>query len=378
MFTTSIHPSTRWISARHRLGIGAAVVLVTASASVGAQTSGVTIYGTIDLGVTRVSNIAGGSMTRLDDSISQGNRLGFRGREDLGDGLEAFFNLEQGYAADTGALRQGGLGFGRMSIVGLAHRSYGEVSLGRQFDQMSPTLLRFHPAYYAGIYSATAGDADRVAGNWLNNAITYKSPTIGGFRFSAQYSLKEDGSSTTNAGRAFSFGASFTSGPFSAAAAVTDIDGYRVTPGSSLGLSQFLGAPVTSATSVLLANYRTAGVGAGYTVGPLTFNGIVTRTRYENDAGVSDDLKYFAVPVAYRPTEQWVLVASFARSRLDQSRWRHYSLIADYYLSKRTDVYVSANIQRTEGAGTSATLVTLPLSSDDRQTALRAGIRHRF
>src|SRR5512144_21749 len=109
LFTTSIHPSTRWISARHLLGIGAAVVLVTASASVGAQTSGVTIYGTIDLGVTRVSNIAGGSMTRLDDSISQGNRLGFRGREDLGDGLEAFFNLEQGYAADTGALRQGGL-----------------------------------------------------------------------------------------------------------------------------------------------------------------------------------------------------------------------------------------------------------------------------
>ena len=343
-----------------------------------AQSSSVTIYGTIDVGPTRVSNIGGSSSNRLDDSISQGNRLGFRGREDLGDGLEAFFNLEQGFAADTGTLRQGGIGWGRMSIVGLAHRAYGEVSLGRQFDQMSPMLLRFHPAGYAGIYAAAAGDADRVSGNWLNNGITYKSPTISGFRFTAQYSLKEDGTSTTNAGRAYSLGTSFSTGAFSAAAAVTDIDGYTVRPGASLGLTQFLGASVTATSSIVLAKYRTAGVGAGYAVGPVTFNGIVTNTRFENSNGVSDTLTHFAIPVIYRPSDQWVLEAGFAQSRLDQSRWRNYSLVADYYLSKRTDVYASANLQKTTGAGTFATLVTLSPSSTDSQSALRVGIRHRF
>lgn len=361
---------------RSRLAVVAAAACWLAMTGAHAQSSGVTIYGTIDLGVTRVSNIGGSGMSRLDDSISQGNRLGFRGREDLGDGLEAFFGLEQGYAADTGALRQGGLGFGRLAIVGLSHRSWGEVSLGRQFDQMTGALLRFHPAGYAGIYAAAPGDADRVSGSWLNNGITYKSPVFNGFKFNAQYSLKEDGTSSTNAGRAFSSGATYAGGNFNAGIAVTDIDGYRVTPGSSLGLSQFLGEPVTTSTAIVLPKYRAAGVGAGYTMGTLTVGGLVTSTRFENAAGVSNRMTSFAVPVVYRPSEQWMLEAGFAQSKFESSRWRNFSLIADYYLSKRTDVYVSANMQRTQNAF--ATLVTLSSSSSEQQTAVRAGMRHRF
>jgi outer membrane protein OmpU len=372
------HLLARATSGRSLRDAGATVVLLAFGMAAPAQTSGVMIYGTIDVGVTRVSNIAGDSTVRTDDSISQGNRLGFRGREDLGDGLEAFFNLEQGFAADTGTLRQGGLGWGRMAIVGLSHRTYGELSLGRQFDQMSPSLLRFHPAGYAGIYAAAAGDADRVSGNWLNNLVTYKSPLLGGFKFNAQYSLREDGSSTTNAGRAFSFGSTYTNGAFSAGAAVTDIRGYTVRPGASLGLSSFLGSAVTSTSAIVLAKYRTAGLGAGYTIGQVTFNGIVTKTRFETNAGMHDDLTHFALPVVYRPSDPWVLEASFAQSRFEQSRWRNYSLIADYYLSKRTDVYASANLQDTSGPGTSAVLVTLSPSSSGRQSALRLGIRHRF
>lgn len=365
-------------SGRPLRGAGATFALLMLGSLAHAQTSGVTIYGTIDAGVTRVSNIAGGSTVRLDDSISQGNRLGFRGREDLGNGLEAFFNLEQGYAADTGTLRQGGLSWGRMSIVGLSHRSLGEVSFGRQFDQMSPSLLRFNPAGYAGIYASTVGDADRVSGAWLNNMVTYKSPTIGGFKFAAQYSLREDGSSTTNAGRAYSFGATYANGPFSAGAAVTDIRGYTIRPGASMGLTRFLGATVTPASSVVVAKYRTAGLGAGYTLGQFTFNGIVTNSRYENAAGRADDLTHVALPVVYRPTDKWVLEASVAQARFEDSKWRNYTLIADYYLSKRTDVYASANLQDASGPGTLAALVTLSPSSTDRQSALRVGIRHRF
>lgn len=357
---------------------GVALALAAIAVGAQAQSSSVTIYGTIDLGVTRVSNIGGQSTVRMDDSISQGNRLGFRGREDLGGGLEAFFNIEQGYAADTGALRQGGLGFGRMSIVGLSHRTYGEVSLGRQFDQMSPSLLRFNPAGYAGIYASTVGDADRVSGSWLNNMVTYKSPTIGGFKFAAQYSLREDGTNTTNAGRAYSLGATYVNGPFNAGFAMTDIDGYTVRPGASLGVTRFLGAAVTQTSSVVLSNYRTSGIGAGYTVGQVTFNGLVTSTRFENAAGRSDDLTHVALPVVWRPSDNWMLEASVAQARFEDSKWRNYTLIADYYLSKRTDIYASANLQEVSGSGTSAVLVTLSPSNSDRQSALRVGIRHRF
>ena len=354
----------------------AALALGAASLPAAAQ-SQVTIYGIYDLGITRVSNIGGHGMTRMDDSIAQGNRLGFRGTEDLGGGLRAFFNLEMGFAGDTGALRQGGLGFGRASLVGLAHKSWGEVSLGRQFDLMNATLIRFTPNVTQGVYSATVGDADRVAGNWLNNMVTYKTPVWGGLQLSGQYSFKEDGSSSTNAGRAYSLGASYSNGPFSAGLSTTNIRGYTVNPSAAFGVSHFLGSQVTG-TGVKLDKYRTAGAGAGYTWGQFTVSGLYTNTRFEALGGRSQTMNHFAIPVVYRPNAQWTFEAGFAQSRMAGSRWRNFSLMADYNFSKRTDVYVSANIERASGDGTTAVIYTLPTSSSSRQTALRAGIRHRF
>ena len=75
--------------------------------------------------------------------------------------------------------------------MGLAHPAYGQLTLGRQYDQMTGALIRFHPAFYGGIYGFTPGDADRVAGAWLNNQITYASPAIGGFKFNAQVSAAD-------------------------------------------------------------------------------------------------------------------------------------------------------------------------------------------
>ncbi|AEK63538.1 Outer membrane porin protein 32 precursor; putative 3-hydroxyphenylpropionic acid porine [Collimonas fungivorans Ter331] len=48
------------------------------------------------------------------------SRIGFRGIEDLGNGLKGIFMLENGFAPDSGALNQGGRLFGRVSYVGLS------------------------------------------------------------------------------------------------------------------------------------------------------------------------------------------------------------------------------------------------------------------
>jgi predicted porin len=66
------------------------------------------------------------------------------------------------------------------------------------------------------------------------------------------------------------------------------------------------------------------------------------------------------------------------RAKLDPSTWTTLTLAADYYLSKRTDVYVTFNARKASGADTRAALVTNGVSSDDSQSALRVGIRHRF
>ena len=81
-----------------------------ASTAAFAQTN-VTIYGQIDYGYAYrfdgrdvgsvVPNVAGGPTPsgagRLDSGIDAGNRLGFKGTEDLGNGLKAVFLLEQGF-----------------------------------------------------------------------------------------------------------------------------------------------------------------------------------------------------------------------------------------------------------------------------------------
>jgi predicted porin len=77
--------------------------LALAASSALAQSS-VTVYGVVDVGVTQVSGLKGGSIKQLSSGIMDGSRLGFRGNEDLGGGYRAIFTLESRLEADTGAI----------------------------------------------------------------------------------------------------------------------------------------------------------------------------------------------------------------------------------------------------------------------------------
>ena len=106
-----------------------------------AQTN-VTIYGVIDLGLNYTNNVGGKNDVQMESGYAQGSRLGFKGNEDLGGGLSALFQLENGFAADTGKLGQGGLMFGRQALVGLSSKTAGTVTLGRQYDSVVDFLHR--------------------------------------------------------------------------------------------------------------------------------------------------------------------------------------------------------------------------------------------
>lgn len=108
--------------------------LVAAGSAAHAQ--GVTIYGIADTGIERLTNVnaQGGSLVRMPNLTGLvPSRLGFRGNEDLGGGLNAFFNLEMGVALDSGSMNNGGRSFGRASNVGVAG-PFGRVILGRQLS----------------------------------------------------------------------------------------------------------------------------------------------------------------------------------------------------------------------------------------------------
>src|SRR5688500_13267011 len=83
----------------------ALAVLGAFAGAASAQTN-VTIYGVADVGIARTDSDAPGSNATwgLNSGIQSGSRLGFRGTEDLGGGLSAIFQLENGFNIDTGGL----------------------------------------------------------------------------------------------------------------------------------------------------------------------------------------------------------------------------------------------------------------------------------
>jgi predicted porin len=124
-------------------------VLTCAASAVAAHAqSSVTIYGNMDAAMTVARSGSGTTLpggvtaspastrvTKLDSGIGPGSRLGFRGREDLGEGLTANFVMEMGMAVDSGALQQGGLPFGRQIYVGLAGKNW-TLTAGRQYGPL--------------------------------------------------------------------------------------------------------------------------------------------------------------------------------------------------------------------------------------------------
>lgn len=83
-----------------------------------AQTN-VTIYGDVDQYIGYIHSSSGKSVIGLDDGAILRSRLGFRGVEDLGNGYQAKFTLEQGFGANTGALADAPRIFDRQAWVGI-------------------------------------------------------------------------------------------------------------------------------------------------------------------------------------------------------------------------------------------------------------------
>jgi predicted porin len=86
-------------------GVAAAAALCCASLA-SAQVTGpttVTLYGLVDVGVTRVSGLKAGTVTQVASGIMEGSRWGLKGNEDLGGGYRAIFTLESRVEADTGS-----------------------------------------------------------------------------------------------------------------------------------------------------------------------------------------------------------------------------------------------------------------------------------
>ena len=358
--------------------------------------SSVTLYGLIDEGFNFTTNAGGHRGYQMVSGDTVGSRWGLKGSEDLGGGLKAIFQLENGFNTNNGALGQGGLMFGRQAYVGLTSEQFGTLTMGRQYDPTIDMWSGFTAAgNWSGDLSAHPYDNDNTDNSFrLNNSVKYTSNTYGGVTFGGLYGFSNQAGGFAN-NRSYSLGAQYVGSNVTVAAAYMQINNPGGTTGGSLAADD---------TDFFAGRQQVWGAGINYTIGPTLLGFVYSHTSLNdatgsvyvgNFANAATSLKFdnFELNAKYQLTKAAYVGAmyNYTIAHFDSSagnskpKYQQVGLMADYNLSARTDVYVQGMYQHASGGGTvSAPLNTAYItgadapSSSANQVLARVGIRHKF
>ncbi|MDR5855478.1 porin [Caballeronia sp. LZ062] len=371
--------------------------------------SSVTLYGIIDAGFLYSNNSGGHKQYAMSSGNVQGSRWGLRGTEDLGGGLKALFVLENGFNVFNGQLAQGGDMFGRQAYVGLSTAQFGTVTLGRQYDSVVDFTGAFEVgSQWATYFGAHPGDLDNMNNsNRVNNAIKFTSANYAGFTFGGLYSLGGQ-AGQFNRNQIWSVGLGYSQGPLQLGAGYLNVkDPNYSFFGNNANSRTATATPTTSnfPNSRVYSGFASAhtqqviSAGAAYTFGAATVGATYSNTQFKDvgrDAGAglnpfgytggSGKFHNAEVNFKYQLTPALLLGAAYDYTKgygLSNAKYHQGMLGADYFLSKRTDVYVDGVYQHASGtdstkAAAVASINGLSPSSTSNQVAALVGIRHKF
>ncbi len=351
----------------HAPVLGAALACLAALPGTASAQSKVEIFGVVDVGVAHLSG-SGASKTGVSTGGANISRLGFRGTEELGDGLRAGFWLEAGLDVDNGAGKAtgGGLGFNRRSTASLLG-NFGEVRLGRDDSATFLSTLIFDPFLTNGVGGTMAftmlGIPGTAAANGgapiqLSNTVSYFLPqNLGGFYGQVQGAMGEQASNAANKHQGDYRGLrlGYRQGNFNGALATGKLYGD------------------SSATDLTASN-----VGLSYDFG-------VAKPMLLWATEKRGTLKVTALQLGVTaPVGMGELRASYGHYNTDGSNadWNKISVGYGHNLSKRTQVYgTAAFLKNKDGAAKSIGVQGLsapgtPLGG--RSSGLEVGVRHFF
>ncbi|WP_028226391.1 porin [Paraburkholderia ferrariae] len=363
--------------------------------------SSVTLYGLIDVGVIYANNAGGHSQYQMGSGNIQGSRWGLRGTEDLGGGLKTLFVLENGFSVTNGKLGQGGDEFGRQAYVGLSSANLGTVTLGRQYDSVTDFTYMFEAAnVWSPYFGAHPGDLDNLNGtNRVNNAIKYKSLSYGGFTFGGLYSLGGV-AGQFNRNQIWSLGANYAHGPLVLGVSYLNAKDPNYSYFGNNSTSSTAASNMTS--SRVYSGYASAKTqqiivaGAQYTYQAATFGLTYSNTQFKDigalaglpATGAGGDAKFHNVEAnfRYQLTPALLLGAAYDYTKgygVNSAKYHQGVIGADYFLSKRTDVYADAVYQHASGTDSTgakavANINFLSASTTQNQVLAIVGMRHRF
>ena len=219
-----------------------AVAAIGAFASAAQAQSSVTVYGILDVGYIGSNSKSNGNSdatkiqkSAFGQSAEQTSRLGFKGTEDLGGGMSAFFTVELGLTPANSELSggtaedrlqrttnaSGSAVDNRQSFVGVKKNGIGQFAFGRQYTPVFNEGAVTSPGQYnnvvgdmiyAGATSVYSSSATTSSGNnngigftnRASNSLTVQSDRFAGFQVGGLYSMNNQNQTQTAAGGAYS------------------------------------------------------------------------------------------------------------------------------------------------------------------------------
>lgn len=309
-----------------------------------AATGNVDVYGVVSVAIEDTD--VTGSDLAVVDKVS---RIGFKGSEDLGGGLKAIWQIEQGLTAAGSGVGTGTLA-SRNTFVGLSG-DFGTFLMGRHdtpyklgtgsLDPFSDTAADYNNGCIVGCINA-------VHDYRSPQAIAYISPTWSGFHFAAAAIATNDAANlnSTDTFDALSVTGVYVNGPLFGSLSYQSVEEASAGLGGNADVQKILvagglvvpaGSTVAAAATAALAGFGSDAwkLGLGYTFGDAKVGFI-----YENvDVDVvNDEITTWALNGVYNMGPIALKAAYYSQDAMgvDADAW---SIGADYSLSKRTTAY---------------------------------------
>jgi predicted porin len=391
--------------------VATAVALSAVAAS--AQTANVTIYGGIRTAIEIAKYKGPVSSSRITSLENVSSRLGLRGSESLGGGMNAIFQFESGVGSDDGT---GGIA-SREAWVGL-QGGFGTVKLGYGLTAYDDVLGWAHHqganswenrnngvsggagfakqdlfTNYRGSAQCNSSAFDARYGN----SLTYETPNFSGFSVRTTYGFLGEAAKDSCTG--FDTAVKYNNGPVRVGltyvnhrnftgiggGATTGLITVKHNQDAIRGYASFDAGVVKVDATYEQARYKPAGVtlkykywevGALAPLGASTF-GVQYSSRDKGLAALYDPVdrrlevggSNAAVPVS--ATNLPLILAAW-----DQGGGKHLTFTHDYALSKRTSIrsYFTQLQNEATAVGTS----TISFAGKTKITVLASGIWHTF
>jgi predicted porin len=317
-----------------------ALAVLGAFAGAASAQSSVTVYGIVDTGIASTDTGAtNGRSTAMISGGQSASRIGFKGTEDLGNGLKANFVLESGFSSDSGDIATGTL-FNRVSTLGLSG-GFGAFNAGKQTTVLKDAHDQIDPFGAAGIvgnierifYNARSTATTYVAGPGArpSNSLKYSSNSFGGFKAQAQYTFGEQ-RGDNGAGAGYGLGLGYANGPlnvqfgyndqdFSAANAVTTTETKNAFLGATYDFGGFKLHGAYADTKAEIANAETkarnAMVGVSVKLGAGTLLASYAINDNKTTGAVNADAKQVAIGYTYDLSKRTNLYTGYSRTSND-------------------------------------------------------------